>query len=109
MYKQILIDGKLKTGKRGKKQSYWEKSTMEKKVRFGLVVLSKKEEEKEKESVLKVANFYLAESENMYFYINLKPTFVSDDVAGSSGWIKFILEGTWSTESTFLRKHRIFQ
>jgi hypothetical protein len=28
---------------------------------------------------LEVANCYLAESENMYFDINLNPTFVSDD------------------------------
>jgi len=48
----------------------------------------------EKESILEVSNCCLAESENMYFDINLNPTFVSDDNAGVSGWMKFILEGT---------------
>lgn len=82
MYIQILIDGKLNTGKRGKEQSYWEKSTKEKKVRIGLVVPAKKEEG-EKESVLEVTNCYLAESQNIYFDIYLNRTFVSDDNAGS--------------------------
>jgi hypothetical protein len=53
-----------------------------------------KKEEKEKESMLEVASCYLAESENMHFDINLNPSFVSDDNAVSSGWMKFILEGT---------------
>jgi len=44
VYVQILMNGKLNTGKIGKEQSYWEKSTKEKKVRIGLVVPSKKEE-----------------------------------------------------------------
>ena len=29
----------------------------------------------------------------MYFDINLNATVLSDDNAGSSGWMKFILEG----------------
>jgi len=97
VYKQILVDGKLNNGKRGKTQSYWEKSTKEKKVRTGPVVPSKEKEDKEereKVSMLEVANCYLAESENTYFGINLNTTFVLDDNAGSSGWMKFILEGT---------------
>ena len=53
-----------------------------------------KKEEKEKESMLEVANCCLAESEKVYININLNSAFVSDDSAGSSGWMKFILEGT---------------
>jgi hypothetical protein len=44
--KQILIDAKLKTGKRGQKTSDWEKSIKEAGVCNGLVPSKKKYEEK---------------------------------------------------------------
>ena len=36
MYKHVLIDAKLKTGKRSKNGADWEKSVKEGKVRIGL-------------------------------------------------------------------------
>jgi hypothetical protein len=66
MYKQLLIDGKLKTGKRGKKTELLGEVHKGEKGLHCTVVPSKKEEEEEEEeneSVFEVANCFLAECE----------------------------------------------
>jgi len=96
VYKQILIDGNLIPEREVKNRATGRSPQGEEGSHWTGVPSKKKEEEKEegKESMLEVANCYLAEGENMYFDINLNPTFVSDDNAVSSRWMKFILEGT---------------